>query len=84
MYGCSELGWITADLFNSWLNDHFLKHAVGARPLLLLLDGHSTHYQQNVVQNAREKGMVMLCLPPHMTHNVQPFDCAVFSLLKAQ
>ena len=83
-YGCSESGWITTDLFDSWLTDHFLKHAVGARPLLLLLDGHSTHYQPNVVQNAREKGVVMLCLPPHTTHDAQPFDCAVFSPLKAQ
>ena len=73
MYGCSESGWITTDLFDSWLTDHFLKHAVGARPLLLLLDGHSTHYQPNVVQNAREKGVVMLCFPPHTTHDAQPF-----------
>ena len=84
MYGCSESGWITTDLFDSWLTDHFLKHAVIARPLLLLLDGHSMHYQQNVVQNAREKGAVMLCLPPHTTHDAQPFDCAVFSPLKTQ
>ena len=26
----------------------------------------------------------MLCLPPHTTHDAQPFDCAVFSPLKAQ
>ena len=84
MYGCSESGWITTDLFDSRLTDHWLKHAVGTRPLLLLLDEHSMHYQQNVVQNAREKGVVMLCLPPHTTHDVQTFDCAVFSSLKAQ
>ena len=84
MYGCSDFGWITTDLFDSWLTDHFLKHAVGARPLLLLLDGHSTHYQQNVIQNAREKGVMILCLPSHMTHDAQPFVCAVFSPLKVQ
>ena len=83
-YGCSESGWITTDLFESWLTDHFLIHAVGAPPLLLLLDGHSTHYQPRVVQDARKKGVVMLCLPPHTTHDAQPFDCAVFSPLKAQ
>ena len=84
MYGCSNSGWITTDLFESWLTDHFLKHAVGARPLLLLLDGHSTHYQPNVVQKVREKGVVMLCLLSHTTHDAQSFDCAVFSPLKAQ
>ena len=73
-----------ADLFESWLTDHFLIHAVGARPLLLLLDGHSTHYQPRVVQDARKKEVVMLCLPPHTTHDAQTFDCAVFSSLKTQ
>ena len=55
MYGCSDSGWIITDLFESWLTDHYLEHAVGARPLLLLLDGHSIHYQPNVVQNARKR-----------------------------
>ena len=43
-YGCSDSGWITTELFESWLCNHFLKHAVSDRLLLLLLDGHSTHY----------------------------------------
>ena len=51
----SDSGWITTNLFESWLTDHFLEHAVGARSLLLLLDGHSMHYQPNVVQNARKR-----------------------------
>ena len=83
-YGCSDSGWITADLFESWLCDHFLKHAVGERPLLLLLDGHSTHYQLKLIRYARQKRVVILCLPPHTTQEAQPLDCAVFSPLKAQ
>jgi len=35
-YGCSNKGWINTDLFESWMSDHFIKHAVAARPLLLL------------------------------------------------
>ena len=30
---CSDKGWINTDLFESWVSDHFIKHAVGARPL---------------------------------------------------
>ena len=48
-YGCSDSGWITTELFESWLSDHFLKHAVSKHPILLLLDGHSTHYQLEVI-----------------------------------
>ena len=27
-YSCSDFGWITTELFESWLCDHFLEHAV--------------------------------------------------------
>ena len=83
-YGCSDKGWITKELFESWLSEHFLKHAVSARPLLLLLDGHSTHNQPDVIRYAMEKKIIILCLPPHTTHEAQPLDCGVFSPLKAQ
>ena len=55
-YGLSEKGWITSELFEGWLVEHFLEHAVSRRPLLLLLDGHSTHYQPDVIRLARENG----------------------------
>ena len=84
MYGNSDKGWITTELFESWLKDHFIKHAVGSRPLLLLLDGHSTHNQPDVIRLARKNDIIILCLPPHATHEAQPLDCAVFSPLKAQ
>ena len=45
--GLSQNGWINTELFEAWLSEHFLKHAVSARPLLLLLGGHSMHYQPN-------------------------------------
>ena len=40
-------GWITTELFQSWLCDHFLKHAISQCPLLLLLYGHNTHYKHS-------------------------------------
>jgi len=81
-YGCSDSGWITTELFESWLCEHFLKHAVSERPSLLLLDGHSTHYQPQFVRFAGENQVFLLCLPPHTTHEAQPLDCTVFSPLK--
>lgn len=44
-YGLSEKGWINCELFEGWLAEHFIQHAVSSRPLLLLLDGYSTHFQ---------------------------------------
>ena len=77
-YGYSDSGWTTTELFDSWLCDHFLKYVVSERPLLLLLGGHSTHYQLEVIQYARQNGVLMLCLPPHTIYEVQPLDCTVF------
>lgn len=82
-YGTSEKGWITTELFESWFTELFLPNAVASRPLLLLLDGHSTHYQPDVINLALENEVLILCLPPHTTHATQPLDCGVFSPLKA-
>ena len=84
IYGCSDSGWITTELFESWLCDHFLKHAVSEQMLLLLLDGHSTHYQLEVIRYARQNGVLMLYLSPHTTHEEQPLDCTVFSPFKVK
>ena len=43
-YGHSNKGWMNTNLYKLWVRDHFIKHAVGALPLLLLFDGHSTPY----------------------------------------
>ena len=49
-YGLSNKGWITTELFESWLEDHFLEHTVAARHLLLLLDDHSTHFNPSFLE----------------------------------
>ena len=77
LYGLSENGWIDQTLFFSWLNEIFIKNIPPARPVLLLLDGHSTHYTPEVTRAAAEQGVVMLCLPPHTTHAIQPLDVQV-------
>ena len=43
-------GWINTDLFEAWFIEHFIPNAVSSRPLFLLLDGHSTHYQPQVIK----------------------------------
>ena len=42
--GCSDNGWITTELFLKWMK-HFAHHAKPSeeKPILLLLDGHSSH-----------------------------------------
>jgi len=81
-YAVSDTGWVDTELFKGWLVMHLLKHAVAGRPLLLVLDGHSTHYQPETIKFAQQNGVIMMCLPPHTTHESQPLDASVFKPLK--
>ncbi len=80
MYGLSSKGWIDTVLFELWFTHHFLAYAPPARPLLLLLDGHSSHFQQVFVKRAAKEQVIVFCLPPHTTH--QPLDKGCFGPLK--
>ena len=83
IYGMSSNGWIDQELFNSWFIKHFLKHAPLARPLLLLLDGHSSHYCPETVHLAAKEKVIMFALPPNTTHLTQPLDKGCFGPLKS-
>ena len=52
------------------------------RPLVLLLDGHLSHYCPEFIRLACEKGVIVFCLPPHLTHLLQPLDASCFHALK--
>ena len=73
-------GW--TEIFLIWFTHHFLAHAPAARPLLLLLDGHSTHYNPEFIPIAAHEGVIVFCLPPHTTHILQQLDKGVFGPLK--
>ena len=59
-----DKGWINTPLFNKWF-DHFLRHAPPGRPLLLLLDGHTTHYELDTISKAMKEQIIIVTLPPH-------------------
>ena len=81
-YGLSETGWIDSSLFEGWFNQVFLKCIPPDRPVLLLLDGHSSHYNPAVVKCAARENIIVFCLPPNTTHLIQPLDRTCFSSLK--
>ncbi|KAL2097010.1 hypothetical protein ACEWY4_006217 [Coilia grayii] len=51
-------------------------------PLLLILDNHDSHVALEAVNVAKENGIIMLTLPPHTSHQLQPLDKSVFGPLK--
>lgn len=71
---------MTVDLFIEWM-EHFIKYAKPAtgEKILLVVDGHVSHTQNlKALEMARNAGVVMLSLPSHTTHRMQPLDVAFF------
>ena len=62
---------MNSEIFCNCFTHHFLVHAPASRPLLLLLDGHSTHYNPEFVRVAAHEQVIVL---PNTTHLTQPLD----------
>ena len=60
----------TLDLFNNLLCSHFLRYAPPIRPLLLLMDGHSSHYCPDTICYAEEQEVIVFTLPPNTRHSL--------------
>ncbi|KAF2896804.1 hypothetical protein ILUMI_09372 [Ignelater luminosus] len=64
---------------NSWFTN-----ASKANPVILLLDGHASHTQSlELIDEARNNGVTIICFPPHTTHKLQPGDVGFMRPLSA-
>ena len=45
---------------------------------LLILDGHASHISTKVIVFCISNDIILLCLPPHTTHILQPLDVGFF------
>ena len=66
------------ELFFYWMTQLFVKYIPPTWPVMLLIDGHSSHYEPETIKVAAEAGVVMFCLLPHLTHVAQPLDISFF------
>ena len=80
----SPCGWITAELFAKWL-EHFIEFAKPTvdKKVILVLDGHASHKTLEAIDICRDKEVVLIFLPPHTTHQMQPLDKTVYGPLKS-
>jgi len=72
--GANKSGWINKELFTSWF-EHFLKFIqpqYHPEPVLLLMDGQSSHTQNlEVIEKVRANNVILLMFPSHCTHKLQ-------------
>ena len=76
-------GWMTAENFLIFV-EHFVKftRCTTEKPILLILDNHSSHLSIPVLNFCKRNGVVLLSFPPHTSHRLQPLDRTVYGPLK--
>jgi len=80
----SETGYNNDDLTIKWLA-HFqrfsAKRQEGVYPLLLL-DGFSSDCTKEFLDYCDQHKIIVFCLPPHLSHLLQPLDVVIFQPYK--
>ena len=77
--------WIDATSFMAYLQ-HFVKFIQASKsyPVLIIMDDHKTHTENlDLINFAKVSGLILLSLPPHTGHKLQPLDQTFFKPLKS-
>ncbi|KAF2884452.1 hypothetical protein ILUMI_21718 [Ignelater luminosus] len=70
IYNCDETGVSVVPKTRSKFTN-----ASKTNPIILLLDGHASHTQSlELIDEARNNGVTIICFSPHTTHKLQPGD----------
>ena len=80
----SPNGWTDQELGSAWLQNDFdpaTRQKAAGRYRLLILDGHNSHCTFKFCKYAADNKIIVLCLPPHTTHALQPCDVGAFGPL---
>lgn len=79
----SASGWMVSEPFLPVLQ-HFTSHETPTKEhrKLIIMDNHESHLSICAIDYARDNGIIILTLPPHCSHKLQPLDVAVFGPFK--
>jgi hypothetical protein len=73
----SENGWTNNLLGYTWLTKLFDPHTnqkASGQYRILVLDGHGSHVTPEFLEYCEEHKIIVLCLPAHTSHILQPMD----------
>ena len=71
----------TLHFFKDFFNN-YLHKIVTQRPVVLLYDGHTSHYPSTVIAASMVENVSLFVLPPNTSHFLQPLDRTIFSPFK--
>jgi len=76
----SDTGYANDIITLQWLqhfDQHSRKHLKGVNRMLIM-DGYGSHLTLEFVDYCQNNNIIPFCLPPHLTHLLQPLDVVVF------
>jgi hypothetical protein len=82
--GCSPTRWSNNGFGLAWLRQVFkpyTRRKHGQRHRILILDGYSSHVNIAFIEFAVLHQIILVVLPPHTTHRLQPLDVGCFGPL---
>lgn len=83
LYTTSDNGWTNNSIGLHWLDEVFLPETQdGDEYRILLLDGHASHISIEFMWKSYQNNVLLIFLPPHSTHILQPLDRSCFSPIK--
>lgn len=77
----SQSGWINTELFLKWFKE-FVRGVGSERPVILIMDSHVSHVTPDVLEIASKNEIIIVTIPPHTSHILQPLDVSVYKPLK--
>ena len=78
-------GWTCEAIGENWIRTVFepaIHTKANGATYLLIADGHGSHITAPFIRFCMDHNILVLLLPLHSTHLMQPFDVRIFSPLK--
>ncbi|WAQ96170.1 hypothetical protein MAR_028860 [Mya arenaria] len=82
LFAVSDTGYVNTEIFCQWFLRGFIPNCGKERPVVLLMDNHDSHISLSLIQAARANDIVLVGLPSHTTHLLQPLDVHINGPLK--
>jgi hypothetical protein len=80
----SKKGWTNNELAMEWFRrvfDVYTRKRQQGEYRMLIFDGHASHITNEAIRFCIDQKIILLCLPPHSTHILQPLDVGFFQPL---
>lgn len=85
VYTCTPKGYMQDVNFESWFVKCFVEFVKDyPKPVVIVYDGHGSHITYDTMEIANKNKIIVVCLPAHTSHAMQPLDVAVFKSVKVK